>query len=129
LVLRLLDIPDIVEMRPALTSPPFPYTTLFRSCRAREGSRARAQLPSCGAGFSWLGGREGVGGLTMASPRTHEHRQAATHAGLRYVTDGFAGIRRRRSGTGWIYFAPDGARIKDQDTRKRLNKLAIPPAW
>ena len=65
----------------------------------------------------------------MASPRTHEHRQAATHAGLRYVTDGFAGIRRRRSGTGWIYFAPDGARIKDQDTRKRLNKLAIPPAW
>ncbi|TLY39474.1 MAG: DNA topoisomerase IB, partial [Nitrospirae bacterium] len=65
----------------------------------------------------------------MASPRTHEHRQAATHAGLRYVTDGFAGIRRRRSGTGWIYFAPTGARIKDPDTRKRLNKLAIPPAW
>jgi len=65
----------------------------------------------------------------MASPRTHEHRQAATRAGLRYVTDGFAGIRRRRSGTGWIYYAPNGARIKDPDTRKRLNALAIPPAW
>src|SRR2546425_354474 len=58
-----------------------------------------------------------------------DFRRAAPPAGLRYVTDGFAGIRRRGSGTGWIYFAPNGARIKDQDTRKRLNKLAIPPAW
>src|SRR3989449_8906730 len=65
----------------------------------------------------------------MASPRTHGHRRAATEAGLRCVTAGFAVIRRRRSGACWIYFAPDGARIKDQDSRKRLNKLAIPPAW
>src|SRR3989441_4314741 len=48
---------------------------------------------------------------------------------LHYVTDGFAGIRRRRSGTGWSYYAPDGARIRDPSTRKRLNALAIPPAW
>ncbi len=65
----------------------------------------------------------------MISPRTDEHRQAAAHAGLRYVTDGVAGIRRRRSGTGWTYYAPNGARIRNQHTRKRLNALAIPPAW
>ncbi len=65
----------------------------------------------------------------MTSARTHERRKAATLAGLHYVTDGFAGIRRRRSGAGWIYYAPNGARIRDPDTRKRLNALAIPPAW
>jgi DNA topoisomerase-1 len=65
----------------------------------------------------------------MVSPRTSEHRRAATRAGLKYVTDGFAGISRRRSGAGWTYFAPNGARIRDADKRRRLNKLAIPPAW
>lgn len=65
----------------------------------------------------------------MASTRTQEHRRAATHAGLRYVTDGLAGITRKRCGTGWIYFAPNGVRIRDVAKRRRLNKLAIPPAW
>ena len=60
---------------------------------------------------------------------TTEHRRAATRAGLNYVTDGFAGISRRRAGSGWVYFAPNGARIRDADKRKRLNSLAIPPAW
>ena len=59
----------------------------------------------------------------------HEFRNAATCAGLRYVTDGFAGITRRRSGTGWSYMEPGGARITDPATRKRINALAIPPAW
>jgi DNA topoisomerase I len=65
----------------------------------------------------------------VTSRRAHERRKAATLAGLHYVTDGYAGIRRRRSGTGWIYYAPNGSRIRDPDTRKRLNALAIPPAW
>lgn len=65
----------------------------------------------------------------MSSARTREHRKAATRAGLRYVTDGFAGITRQRSGTGWAYYEPGGARIADAATRKRLNSLAIPPAW
>ena len=65
----------------------------------------------------------------MISPRIHEHRKAAARAGLRYVTDGVAGIHRRRAGTGWIYYAPSGARIKNPNIRKRLNALAIPPAW
>jgi DNA topoisomerase-1 len=65
----------------------------------------------------------------MASLRAAEHRRAAVRAGLRYVTDGVAGIRRRRSGRGWSYYAPDGARIVDGKLRRRLDALAIPPAW
>jgi DNA topoisomerase-1 len=61
--------------------------------------------------------------------RLIEHRRAATRAGLRYVSDGTSGITRKRVGTGWAYYAPDGVRITDRRVRKRLNSLAIPPAW
>jgi DNA topoisomerase I len=64
-----------------------------------------------------------------SSPRTREHRKAAARAGLRYVTDGVAGITRKKTGSGWTYFAPNGVRIRDPEKRKRLNSLAIPPAW
>jgi DNA topoisomerase-1 len=63
------------------------------------------------------------------SLRVNEHRRSATRAGLRYVTDGVAGIRRKRSGRGWAYYAPGGERISDPKVRRRLNSLAIPPAW
>src|SRR5690242_10612549 len=65
----------------------------------------------------------------MGSPRATEHRRTATRIGLKYVTDAFPGITRRRSGAGWMYFAPNGVRIRDANKRTRLNKLAIPPAW
>lgn len=61
--------------------------------------------------------------------RLTEHRRAATRAGLRYVNDGASGITRKRVGTGWAYYLPDGARITDARERRRLNSLAIPPAW
>ena len=60
---------------------------------------------------------------------SREHRRAATRAGLTYVTDGLAGLSRKRVGTGWAYYTPEGQRIGDRATRKRLNSLAIPPAW
>jgi DNA topoisomerase-1 len=65
----------------------------------------------------------------MTSARRAEHRKAARQAGLRYVTDGVRGITRQRAGTGWSYFLPNGKRIVDRQVRKRLNALAIPPAW
>jgi DNA topoisomerase I len=65
----------------------------------------------------------------VTSRRRDEHSQAATRAGLNYVTDGVAGIRRQRAGTGWIFYAPDGARINSAAQRKRINALVIPPAW
>lgn len=58
-----------------------------------------------------------------------EHRQSAAQAGLRYVTDGANGIVRRRVGTGWAYYLPNGKRITSAEIRRRLNALAIPPAW
>jgi DNA topoisomerase I len=65
----------------------------------------------------------------VSSPRSREHRKRAARAGLVYVTDAFAGIRRQRAGTGWTYFAPNGIRIRDKAKRQRLKSLAIPPAW
>jgi len=65
----------------------------------------------------------------VTSPRIEEHRSAAARAGLNYVTDGVAGIRRERAGKGWVFYAPDGTRITSAAERKRINSLAIPPAW
>jgi len=67
--------------------------------------------------------------MPASGTRQHEHRKAARHAGLRYVTTGMAGIRRKRSGTGWSYYLPNGEKIADRALRRRLNSLAIPPAW
>ena len=65
----------------------------------------------------------------MASSRIVEHQKTATRAGLNYVTDGVAGITRRRAGRGWVFLKPDGARIADSDRRNRIKSLAIPPGW
>ncbi len=63
------------------------------------------------------------------SRKLTEHRRTAARAGLRYVSDERKGITRRRVGTGWAYYAPTGARITQAGERRRLNALAIPPAW
>jgi DNA topoisomerase I len=56
-------------------------------------------------------------------------KDAAEHAGLTYVSDEKAGIRRRRSGKGFRYESDSGDRIKDAATLKRIKALAVPPAW
>src|SRR2546430_13200122 len=50
-------------------------------------------------------------------------------AGLRYTSDAVAGIRRRRSGRGFVYIGPDGRRIGAAEQIHRLQALAVPPAW
>jgi DNA topoisomerase-1 len=65
----------------------------------------------------------------VSSVKQLEYSNAATRAGLLYVTDALAGITRRRAGKGWSYFDAEGARISDENIRKRLNGLALPPAW
>jgi DNA topoisomerase IB len=40
-----------------------------------------------------------------------------------------AGIRRRRCGKGFRYFAADGSPLTDPDTLNRVRALVIPPAW
>jgi DNA topoisomerase-1 len=55
--------------------------------------------------------------------------ESARIAGLRYVTDEMAGIRRRRAGAGFVYLDPQGRPVRDRDTLGRIRSLAIPPAW
>jgi DNA topoisomerase-1 len=62
--------------------------------------------------------------LETADPVT-----SAIDAGLRYVTDSDPGLRRKRSGGGFAYFAPDGSRIRDPAVLLRIKHLVIPPAW
>ncbi len=53
----------------------------------------------------------------------------AEEAGLVYVSDGDAGIRRRGSGKRVSYLTPSSALLKDEKTKARIRTLAIPPAW
>lgn len=55
--------------------------------------------------------------------------QSSRQAGLRYVTDTKPGITRKKRGKSFQYFDPDGKRITDEDTLRRIKSLAIPPAW
>jgi DNA topoisomerase-1 len=50
-------------------------------------------------------------------------------AGLVYYPDSRPGIRRRRAGRGFCYIAPDGTTIDQQDERRRLEAMAVPPAY
>lgn len=56
-------------------------------------------------------------------------KASAQAVGLHYMHDGLAGIRRRRCGNGFRYFAPDGEPLRDPDTLARIRTLMIPPAW
>jgi len=56
-------------------------------------------------------------------------REAAEAAGLRYVSDARPGIRRKKAGKGFTYIRPDGSRLTEPDTLRRIKALAIPPAW
>ncbi len=54
---------------------------------------------------------------------------AAKRLGLRLVTKDALSIRRRRSGRAWTYIGPDQRDIRDPSTKKRLDRLAVPPAY
>lgn len=56
-------------------------------------------------------------------------RDAAETAGLLYVSDEEPGIRRKKSGKGFTYLRPDGKKVEDDATLKRIRSLAIPPAY
>jgi len=55
--------------------------------------------------------------------------EAARAAGLRYVTDALAGIRRRRVGQHFTYIGIDGRPLRVPAELRRIKALAIPPAW
>ncbi|HWQ55486.1 MAG TPA: hypothetical protein VN442_17495 [Bryobacteraceae bacterium] len=55
--------------------------------------------------------------------------ESAEAAGLRYVRDTGACIRRIRCGRSFRYLRPDGKPLRDPDELIRIRALAIPPAW
>ncbi|MEL6550674.1 MAG: DNA topoisomerase IB [Pseudomonadota bacterium] len=54
---------------------------------------------------------------------------ATLPASLVWYPDDRPGITRRRAGRGWSYRAPDGTRIEDRRERRRIEALAVPPAY
>jgi DNA topoisomerase-1 len=48
---------------------------------------------------------------------------------LVYVDDDLPGITRRRAGKGWAYYDTSGTLIRDPAERRRLNAIALPPAY
>ncbi|MEJ0009913.1 MAG: DNA topoisomerase IB [Alphaproteobacteria bacterium] len=56
-------------------------------------------------------------------------RESAAEAQLRYVRDSDPGIARKRHGKGFIYLAPDSARVTNEAILARIRALAIPPAY
>lgn len=69
-----------------------------------------------------MGDREG-------SIKQRRGKRKAGKAGLTYVNDFSKGITRRRRGRGFTYISSTGRRITSSRTRKRIESLAIPPAW
>jgi DNA topoisomerase-1 len=67
-----------------------------------------------------MAGANSIPGATVAD---------AGNAGLAYVSDETPGIRRIGSGTGFAYRDPRGRLVRDTETRRRIKRLAIPPAW
>src|SRR5437588_11858946 len=55
--------------------------------------------------------------------------EAARAAGLRYVRDDEAGIRRCGARTGFRYVDSEGKDIRGREELARIRALAIPPAW
>jgi DNA topoisomerase-1 len=56
-------------------------------------------------------------------------KDAAESVGLRHVSDGRPGFRRKKAGSGFTYSRADGSRLTERDALKRIKALAIPPAW
>ncbi len=50
-------------------------------------------------------------------------------AELRFTDRQAPGIRRRKSGKGWLFLDQSGEPIRNSDTRQRLLSLALPPAY
>ena len=67
--------------------------------------------------------------MTSAYASSRTAAKAARRAGLRYVSDQAPGIRRVRSGRGFVYRRPRGGVVRDARTLARIRKLAIPPAY
>ena len=56
-------------------------------------------------------------------------RMSPAPAKLIYVDDDLPGISRKGAGRGWAYYDPEGKLITDRAEKRRLNAIALPPAY
>ena len=71
-------------------------------------------------------------GVEAAAARKLQSRLAATtmkRLGLRYISTDELTIRRKRVGDGFTFVSARGRTIRDELTRARLKRLAVPPAY
>jgi DNA topoisomerase IB len=67
--------------------------------------------------------------VSEQSERTAESDAILAAAGLVYVSDAMAGIRRIRQGDKFVYTRGPGRQLTDQAELNRIASLAIPPAY
>ncbi len=70
--------------------------------------------------------------MAKQAARKLKSRLAATalrRLGLRYVSTDTLTIRRQRKGDGYRFISARGRTIRDEITRARLKRLAVPPAY
>ena len=72
---------------------------------------------------------EPAGALALADLSQGDYAAAAAAARLHHSSDERPGFTRRRRGKGFSYLTPDGETVTDDRIKRRLDSLAIPPAW
>lgn len=60
---------------------------------------------------------------------TRMRKRRAASADLAYVNDFEKGYSRRRCGRGFLYLGTRGKTLRSERIKKRIQSLAIPPAW
>lgn len=66
---------------------------------------------------------------TTKGQEASDNAAVAAAIGLRYVSDEVPGYSRRKCGRGFSYRDPKGRTVPRGPRRRRLEALAIPPAW
>src|ERR1700733_5683382 len=67
--------------------------------------------------------------IDPSAPMAAESAQMAVEAGLLYVSCQEPGIRRMRAGGGFYYLSPANRRLSSASELKRIESLAVPPAY
>lgn len=96
-----------------------------------SGAHAAFWRRSVGAGNPRLEAALWVGMAAVANSTgpAAAAREDAREAGLRYVEDRQPGVRREATPRGFVFRRPDGTLARDAATLRRIQALAIPPAW
>ncbi|QEG24957.1 DNA topoisomerase IB [Mariniblastus fucicola] len=67
--------------------------------------------------------------MSGTATREQKSRRRAAKAGLIFVNDFDKGYQRRKCGRGFSYLGLNGQTLTSKQTRRRIDSLAIPPAW